>query len=262
MGSDSSEGAREGAVTAPAGLAFGSWIVDGDRRRTQAEIGPEGCIEGTDRPLTGVLLAYLDVVIGSPPSGAMNPTVDLQVRLFAAPRSGVVHFVARTLRVGRTLYVGEAEMRHDGEDQPFGVAVATFVNQPVPFPDRDDPSRHRSAPGTGARMSYGALRGARRVGQGVFELEADVHTPQGTVSGATLARLVELAARDLLGGVVVDELDLRFLNKVRSGALRATAAVLGRRDDTTTVRVEVVDAGQGDRLVTYALAVCRMAPGT
>jgi acyl-coenzyme A thioesterase PaaI-like protein len=202
-----------------------------------------------------VLFAHLDAVIGSPPSGPMNPTVDLQLRLFAPPRTGTVHFRARTLRLGRMLYVGEAELRHSPGEQPFGVGVATFVNAPVPFPDRVRPEAAR-----GGRLTYGHLRSAERVAPGIFELTADLDTPQGTVGGAELGLLAELAARDLFargGGVVVDELDVRFLNKVRAGPLRATASRLGRRDDVTTVRIEVVDAGHDDRLVTYAVAACR-----
>jgi acyl-coenzyme A thioesterase PaaI-like protein len=247
-------------VTVTGGQGVGSWVLDGEWRHATVEIGPEGCIEGTDRPLTGVLFAYLDVVTGSPPSGAMNPTVDLQIRLFSRPRRGRVRFTARTLRLGRTLYVGEAELRHEDTGALFGVGVATFVNLPVPFPERTtgstDPSVARP------ELTYTALVEAKRVGAGIFELEADIHTVQGTVSGATLGRLAELAAMDLLAaeftsGSALDELDVRFLNKVRVGSLMATATALGRRDGAVTVRIEVRDRGDDDRLVTYALAVCR-----
>jgi len=252
--------AQERSTAPPVGLGFSAWLVDGDWRHADVEIGSEGCVEGTDRPLTGVLFAYLDVVTGSPPSGAMNPTVDLGVRLFSSPRRGRIRFTARTLRLGRTLYVGEVEMRQGQEHAPFGVATATFMNQPVPFPERTDEATDRYGKWDGIKTSYTRLADARRVGHGSFELVADLHTPQGTVSGATLGRLVELAAVDLLAGdgpVGVDELDVRFLNKVKVGPLRATATVLGRRENATTVRVEVMDTGNEGRLVTYAVAVCR-----
>src|SRR5262249_10881914 len=92
-----------------AGLGLTAWIPDGEWRQTEVDTGVEGCIAGTDRPLTGVLFAYLDVVTGTPPSGPVNPTVDLQVRLFRPPRQGVIAFRARTLRIGRSLYAAEAE---------------------------------------------------------------------------------------------------------------------------------------------------------
>jgi acyl-coenzyme A thioesterase PaaI-like protein len=251
-------GAPEGGTTRPVGSYLTSWVVDGEWRHTQVQIGPEGCIEGTDRPLTGVLFAHLDVVTGSPPSGPMNPTVDLHVRLFSPPRLGTIRFTARTLRLGRTLYVGEAEMRHEHEQNSFGVAMATFLNQPIPFPDLMDPASLETGQTDGPRTGYRRLTAAHRVGPGSFELVADIHTPQGTVSGATLGRLAEVAAMDLLGGTdAVDEMDVRFLNKVKVGPLRATATVLGQRDEATTVRIEITDTGNQDRLVTYALAVCR-----
>jgi acyl-coenzyme A thioesterase PaaI-like protein len=241
---------------------LGPWVLDGEWRHTEGRIGPEDCIEGTDRPSTGVLFAYLDVVTGSPPSGIMNPTVDLQVRLLSRPRSGTIRFTARTLRLGRSLYVGEAEMRHSDGGTPFGIALATFINQPIPFPERHDPERDGPEGPEGARTSFYRFSGARRVGPGMFELIADIHTPQGTVGGATLGRLAEMTAVDLMRGagagvVAVDELDVRFLHKVRRGPLVSTGTVLGERAGATTVRVEVTDSGDDDRLVTYALAVCR-----
>jgi acyl-coenzyme A thioesterase PaaI-like protein len=253
--------AGEGESEDPASAArvrsgLTSWVIDGAWRHTDVEIGPDACIEGTHRPLTGVLFAYLDAVTGSPPSGPMNPTVDLQIRLFAAPRPGTVRFRARTLRLGRLLYVGEAELRHRADERPFGVGVATFVNAPVPFPDRVPVASAARVD----RLTYGPLRGPERIAPGTFEYAADLNTPQGTVGGAELGLLAELAARDVLAGdgpVALDELDVRFLNKVRVGPLRATASPLGRRDNATTVRIEIVDAGHDDRLVTYALAACR-----
>jgi acyl-coenzyme A thioesterase PaaI-like protein len=233
-------------------LGFTPWAEDADGwRHTSVEIGSQDCIEGTERPLTGVLFAYLDIVMGSPPSGSMNPTVDLQLRLLGEPRSGMVHFRARTLRLGRMLYVGEAELTQDGHDGLLGVGLGTFLNQQVPFPDRIDLEDLEP---------YSLPAGARRTGPGTFDLAADTHTPQGTVPGADLGLFAEMAARDVLGTeggpVAVDEFEVRFLHKVKGERIRSTATVLGTRGDATTVRVDLVDVDH-DRLVTYALAVCR-----
>lgn len=252
--------AQQGAAACPGDVSlvrqgFTPWSVDtdGEWRSTEITIGPEACLPGSDRPLTGVLFSYLDVVTGSPPPGPLNPTVDLQVRLLAPPRLGRIRFRSRTLRLGRTFYVADAEMRQADEDEPFGVCLATFMNAPVPFPGRLEAGRR-----AGAGPGYGPLAGARRVSAGVFEIDANTDTPQGTVGGAILGRLAELAAVDALdGGVVVDELDVRFLNKVKGDTLRATATVLRRGSGTTTVRVEVADPGRAGASVTYALVVCR-----
>src|SRR5262249_25556089 len=159
------------------------------------------------------LFGYLDMVMGSPPSGAMNPTVDLQLRLFSPPRQGVIRFKARTLRLGRTLYVGEAQLHHEDEEHPFAVGVATFLNQPVAFAISDTEALH----GTAFEKPLGTLTGARRVRPGCLELDAGEISrhPHRTVGGATLGRLIEQAAVDLFDGAAsVDELDVRFLNRV------------------------------------------------
>ncbi len=246
-------------TAAAAGPGLGPWKIEGDWRHTEAWIGPEGCIEGTDRPVTGVLFGYLDVVAGSPPSGPINPTVDLQVRLFSPPRQGVIRFAARTLRQGRSLYVAEIEMRHAHDDQPFGVGLATFINRPMAMVVRSEREPGSSDEGNLEDLRFAPLRGVRRVRPGCLELDVSEMSnhPHRTVSGATLGRLIEQSSMDLFGGAaVVDELEVRFLDRVKSGPIRATATPLGGRNQATTVRVDVVDAGHQDRLVTYGLAVC------
>jgi acyl-coenzyme A thioesterase PaaI-like protein len=233
----------------------GSGVSDRMWRHTNFDLGTDCCIEGTDRLFAGVLFAYLDLVIGSPPSGPLNPTVDLQVRLLSPPRPGTIRFSARTLRLGRTLYVGEAEMRNGEDVEPFGIGLGTFMNQPVPFPDR---ATYPSASSGGAATldpRYSHLTRARRIGYGTLEVDADINTPQGTVPGATIGQLAELATMDLVGSeIIVEELDVRFLHKVKVGPLRASAALIGRQGESMTTRVEIVDRGN-DRLVSYALVV-------
>jgi len=128
---------------------------------------------------------------------------------------------------------------------------------------------HRFAPQIAAASSRrrSTLSNATRIESGTFDLEVDLHTPQGTVGGATIGLLAELAATDLVSDLVgdagrpvaLDELDVRFVNKVRGGPIRASATALGQRGDATTVRVEIVDVGNNHRLTSYALAVCRSA---
>jgi len=248
-------------VSAPAaGPGLGPWEVAGDWRHTEGWIGPEGCIEGTDRPRTGVLFGYLDIVAGSPPSGPINPTVDLQVRLFSQPRQGVIRFTARTLRQGRSLYVAEIEMRHADEEEPFGVGLATFINRPMALVDRTERAPGSAGEGDAEGQRFSRLAGLRRVRPGCLELDVSEMSnhPHRTVSGSTLGRLIEEACLDLFDGAVfVDELDVRFLDRVKIGPIRATATTVGSHHDATTVRIEVVDAGHQDRLVTYGLAVAR-----
>src|SRR5690606_35416817 len=106
------------------------------------------------------------------------------------------------------------------------------------------------------------------ISPGTYHLVADLDTVQGTVPGAPLGRLAEVAALDLAGAgdrnggapLVATELEVRFLHKVKVGPVQAEATVLGRLDSRTTVRVELTDHGDG-RLVSYALVVCEPLAG-
>ena len=240
---------------------FSPWEIDGEVRHTRVTIGPEGCEEGSERPLTGVLFAYLDVVAGCPPWGPLNPTIDLRVELFDEPRLGAVRFTSRTLRLGRTLYVSETQMRQEGAEVPFGISLATFLNNPVDDLALAGTREERLAARPFPAEHYRRLTRTRHVRPGCVDLDVDLSSPQGTVGGQTLARLVEVAALDLLGpprSHVVDELDVRFLTRTKQGPIRATARILGRPGGHVIVGVEVRDLSADDRLTTYAHVRCRV----
>jgi len=74
-----------------------------------------------------------------------------------------------------------------------------------------------------------------------------------------MATLAELAAESALEAdrpSVVTSLDIRFLNRVKVGPVRARARPLVRAEGETVLAVSAVDAGNGDRPVAYATTRC------
>ena len=68
------------------------------------------------------------------------------------------------------------------------------------------------------------------------------------------AALVDLAARHATGGSATTDTVLHFLAPGRVGPVTARVTIVGRRADGRLVRVEVRDAGAGDRLMAVAVA--------
>ncbi len=93
--------------------------------------------------------------------------------------------------------------------------------------------------------------GIRVLAAGVVEVERGpyVNQPSGTLQGGVVAVLAELAAESLTGGRVV-ELEVRYLSAIRVGPARTSAVEL----DDRTVRVEIRDPGNDDRLTTLVMA--------
>jgi uncharacterized protein (TIGR00369 family) len=83
--------------------------------------------------------------------------------------------------------------------------------------------------------------------------------PGGTLQGGVLALLGELATEHALAGsrVVVTDLDIRYLNPVRVGPVQARAEILSDSPTEGAVRVQIVDAGHGDRLVAHVTTTAR-----
>lgn len=216
--------------------------------------GPGGALR------LGVLSILVDVIVGAQPRGAVNPTTDMSMQWTSPPRKGaVVRGESRILKWGGRLVVGETGIVDDGTRREIGWGSATFVNRPVGEGSNWAEPRHWGGPGE-AHESMAAALGVEQVRPGVVELPmaASVTNPTaaGTVQGGIQAILAELAAEQAAGdGRQVVHLAIRFLNRASVGPLRAVARALPGDGPERTVRVELVDAGDGDRLVSHAMAV-------
>jgi len=115
------------------------------------------------------------------------------------------------------------------------------------------------------RIGVGVLDGAR----GLVEAELDdyVRNSFGALNGGVIATLAEVSAATAAGvaqgaPAVTRQLTIHYLAQGRAGPVRARADVLGTADGTSMCRVEVIDAGAGDRLMAAGTAIAtRDGPG-
>ncbi len=253
-------------------LGMKMWVEDGVTHG-RAEIIPEMFAPGTDRMRVGVLATMVDMVAGSPPPGAINPTVDLGVSLLGRPPSGgAIHFVCRPAKVGRRLFVGETLIDAGDPDRPFARSLCTFMNELIPDARMHAmrPTVHLDAP------SFDDALRPRFVDDATIEMDAHpsvCNGPSGTIQGGAQSLLAEIIAERALaacgdGEYRVVDLDVRFLNRVRTGPVTATAEILPSDrspefDDGIRVRVPIVELGRDsptspDRIV--SLVSLRLRP--
>lgn len=225
----------------------------------RVELQPEMLAPGTDRPRLGVLATLVDMVAGFLPTGPVNPTVDLRISLVARPPStGTVHLVCRPAKLGRRLFVGETLVHTGDVDRPFARSTITFMNE-----------RMAESPGVGAppavpirAPSFDELLRPRHRDERTVEMDAHPwvsNGPGGTIQGGAQALLAEIAAERAIGPseLTVVDLDVRFLNRVQSGPVAATADVSSRTVDDAFVRVAVTELGEDERLVSLVNLIAR-----
>jgi acyl-coenzyme A thioesterase PaaI-like protein len=216
---------------------------------------------GTQRPRLGVLATLADIVAGMPPTGALTPTVDLNIQLMAPPPSaGTLHAVCLPTKAGRRLFVGEILIDSGGE--PFARGSVTFLNQLMPgvhlpggFNDRDGTAA--PLPPSLDDLLEATFPDERTV---VVECKPALNNgPGGTVQGGVQATIAEVASEWALSSVgtfAVTDLDIRYLNRVNVGPVSAVAEVMTRDKNLAFVRVALKDAGDGGRLVSAVTTVC------
>jgi acyl-coenzyme A thioesterase PaaI-like protein len=234
-------------------LSFEDGITHG-----RAELQPEMFAPGTERLRLGVLATLVDMVAGFPPTGPINPTVDLRVSLLARPPSaGTIFLVCHPAKVGRRLFVGETIVHTGDATQPFARSTVTFMNQPMAHEGMGAPPPEAIGAASFDDMLRPRFRDARTV-------EMDAHPwvsngPAGTIQGGAQALLAEIAAERALEPQQLSavDLDIRFLNRMRSGPVAATAEVSPGDLDGAFVRVAVTDLGDDDRLVSVVTLICR-----
>jgi acyl-coenzyme A thioesterase PaaI-like protein len=216
---------------------------------------------GTQRPRLGVLATLADIVAGMPPTGALTPTVDLNIQLMAPPPSaGTLHAVCLPTKAGRRLFVGEILI--DSGEEPFARGTVTFLNQLMPgvhHPDRfnEGSGRQASLPHSLDDLLEATFSDERTV---VVECKPALNNgPGGTVQGGVQATIAEIASEWALssaGTFAVTDLDIRYLGRVKVGPVAAVADVVMRGEKLAFVRVALTDAGDGGRLVSAVTTVC------
>jgi acyl-coenzyme A thioesterase PaaI-like protein len=241
-------------------LGLELWQQD-DRTHGRARLRPEMWAPGTEVPRLGVLATMVDVVVGMLPTGPVNPTVDLRLTLLTRPPSvGDIRLVCNPMKLGKRLIVGECLLFVDDPAAPFARATCTFLNQVIGTPDMARWAR----PDEPARIpSFDELLGARVLGPGIVEMDAHPqvsHGPGGTIQGGALALLGEIAAEHVLeprGRFAAVDLEIRYLNRIRTESVVATADVLPGELAGAQVRVPICETGDDGRLASLVTTTCR-----
>ena len=177
--------------------------------------------------------------------GRMSVTLELDVQLYRpAPGSGTVTAVARQVKAGRSVFVGEVEFA-DADGETFGFSAASFMAapdaalRPPRFTSLDVPAQELRL-----RMPLAERADCKRQAPGIAVLHKSEDGLNGvkTVHGGLIALVAEEAALSLAPGTTLSSLALRYLQPVRVGPAVATASV---RDGLG--RVSLRDSGSGDR---------------
>lgn len=236
------------------------WVDDG-RTHGRARLRPEMWAPGTEVPRLGVLATMTDVVVGMLPTGPVNPTVDLRLTLLARPPSvGDIQLVCDVLKHGRQLVVGECLLYVDDPSSPFARSTCTFLNRVVGGPEMSTWERRTELPEI---PTFDELLKARVVDRGVIEMDAHAgisHGPGGTIQGGALALLGEIAAEHALeprGRFATVDLEIRYLNRVRTESVVATAEILPGDVSGAQVRVPICETGDDGRIASLVTVTCR-----
>jgi acyl-coenzyme A thioesterase PaaI-like protein len=206
----------------------------------------------------GLAALLADLVIGIPPTGRTASTVELSVRWTAeAPTCGRVKSIGRVLKWGQRLMFGDSALT-DETNAVRGWAAATFVSGDIgKSSDLNTSPRHWGGPSEVYASVEEALH-SEVLAPGVVEMPMRSEVTNwegGTIQGGIQACLAELAAEQAIPGMYrVTDLAIRYLNRAKSGPVRATATVLPGEDRVRTVHVELRDDGGDGRLVSHVTA--------
>ena len=223
---------------------------DGEELRGTASVTPYMHVPGTSCLRASILASWADMLCGLMSmrafTGRVSVTLELDVQLYRpAPGSGTVTAVARQVKAGRSVFVGEVEFA-DARGEAFGFSAASFMVAPdttlrpprlssLEIPPQD----------TRLSMPLAERADCKRQAPGVAVLHKseDGLNSAKTVHGGLIALAAEEASLSLAPETSLSSLALRYLQPVRVGPAVATAAI---RDGLG--RVSLRDSGSGDRV--------------
>lgn len=208
-----------------------------------------------------VLSFVIDAAAGvaadaDPNTWTLTSDMTVRMQLMAAP--GRIRATNTVIRDGRRSFTSRVELTTEG-----GALIATgavgFVR--VPRKDSDPPKPlitpeiaaklFRKAPGLSRPLREEAGIEVIDPAEGVVQVAVtpDLRNPAGTLQGAMVALVAEVATEELLSRrfdlpVVVTDLDIRYLRRAENGPVRTKSRLLGKRPDAP-VEVEIVDTSTG-----------------
>ena len=212
----------------------------------------------------GAVLALADSVAGLCGGLAALPgwvvSTNLMLRATRLEVVGPLDLRADVLRAGRNAVVTAVSVFDAGAGDRL-VADGALTSA-VLVPDGGPPVYERplrlDAPPLDAATTphLTEFLGVRTLDDHTLAIDAaeQLRNPWGILHGGVTAALVDLAARHATGGSATTDTVLHFLAPGRVGPVTARVTIVGRRADGRLVRVEVRDAGAGDRLMAVAVA--------
>jgi acyl-coenzyme A thioesterase PaaI-like protein len=189
-------------------------------------------------------------------------TTDLSIRI---PTPGIpdrIETHGEVLRAGRKSVATGVALRIDGKAWAYGQTSFTRVPRPdeerISLEDIALPSELARHPLSRPLEEEVGIESVDP-GRGIVEvlLRPPLLNPEGTMQGALVALLVEVAAERLAEfhlktPQIVTELDLRYLSTARFGPVVAMAFWIGAPEHGM-IRVDLKDRGNDDRLTATAL---------
>ncbi|HEX3795239.1 MAG TPA: hypothetical protein VHV57_12135 [Acidimicrobiales bacterium] len=257
------------SVSLPSRLGVTAQVRDGEltmQLEPSAEVIRNGAVRAS--VLSFMIDAVAGIVLDDDPD-AWTLTTDMTVRMRPIPAPAFITTRSTILRRGRRSGTARVDLV-TADGAPVGTGAIGFAR--VPRRETDPPKPQVTLERiTSLFRGPSLLTHPLRDEAGIMVLEAadgivevpvtnDLRNPAGTLQGAMVALVAEVAAEELvstrfdLPAVVID-LDLRYLAQTGDGPVRTRSTLLGDGPDAP-VQVELFDLSR-DRLTTlvYARAV-------
>jgi len=218
----------------------------------------------------GVLGVAVDVLGGNLALRTVQPdwcvTSTLSLHLLR-PVEGGFRVTGAPLRAGRTQIVLDVKVWGEGESsKPAAVAAMAFTRiarreDTLEWVDTGDARTVFAGPDSGLAKPFAEQLGCRVVdaAAGVVELPVTdyVKNSVGALQGGAVIALVDAAAEAVAGArmsdpVVTRDVAVHYLALGRAGPIRTRTHWLSGDERRARLRVELVDAGQDDRLLSVA----------
>ena len=229
---------------------------------------PELLRHGVIRPAALVLM--IDMVAGVAAEGNVGTdwvfTTDLSCRLPLTDLPDRIVGTAGALRVGRGSVTNEVLIEADGRDYAYG--QAGFIRLPRRHGDPEKPHLNETEPRVIEPLDQPLVEAAgvdvvdAATGRVEVELADGLRNPAGAMQGSMVSLTAEVAAEALAEHHLgmphrISAIDIRYLAMARVGPVRSLARWIGDPEHGA-VRIELRDAGAGDRLT--AAVLVQLAP--
>ena len=221
----------------------------------------------------GALFTMIDCIggfcggLGSLPDGWVV-TTSLHVRSVATTKASSLRMVSSVLRKGKSSIVTTVDVRDDNEHFVSRATVTSAILLPVDGvpawtrPAKLDMEAEAGGPRFADWIGAVAYRGDDGRAGMQLELVDELRNPWGIMHGGVTTALVDAGAREVVGAQLAIDVDrlrttdvvMHFLSPARTGPVSTTGRVVGERPDGTVVEIDVVDHGNSDRLVAFAVA--------